>query len=362
MRYDSSITVNGRKISIDAPTYFIADLAANHDGDLQRAKDLIWMAREAGADAVKFQHFKASKIVSDYGFRHLGGKLSHQAGWKKSVFEIYQQFECDRSWSDELVKTAREAEIDFMTTPYDIEAIDLLDPYLPAYKIGSGDIVWPEIIDRVAQCGKPVMLATGASSMEDVERAVEVVLATNRQLVLMQCNTNYTGSLENFRYINLRVLQCLAIKYPQMLLGLSDHTPGHATVIGAIVLGARVIEKHFTDDKNRIGPDHPFSMDPASWRDMVDRSRELELALGDGVKRIEENEKETVVAQRRCLRLVREMGVGEVLSAGDLEALRPAPADSIAPYRLDEVIGKELTVAKTPGDALYTSDLRSKRC
>lgn len=361
MRYDTSITINGRKVTSYGPSYFIADLAANHDGDLQRAKDLIWLAKEAGADAVKFQHFKAAKIVSDYGFRHMGGKLSHQSDWEKSVFEVYQQYECDRVWSEDLIKTARDAKIDFMTTPYDLEAIDLLDPYLPAYKIGSGDITWPAIIDYIARRGKPVLLATGASSQADVERAVGIVLAWNRQLVLMQCNTNYTGSLENFRYINLRVLQGFASQFPGMILGLSDHTPGHATVLGAIALGARVIEKHFTDNNDRIGPDHPFSMNPASWRDMVDRSRELELALGDGVKRIEENELDTVVVQRRCLRITRDMHEGEILHADDLEALRPAPEGSFAPYCIDEVIGRSLATAKVRGDALYLYDLRCQR-
>ena len=122
----------------------------------------------------------------------------------------------------------------------------------------------------IAQKGKPVLLATGAATMEDVERAVATVLAYNRKLVLLQCNTNYTGSLENFRFINLRVLETYTIRYPHMVLGLSDHTPGHSAVLGAIALGARVIEKHFTDDNRRIGPDHSFAMNPRTWREMID--------------------------------------------------------------------------------------------
>ena len=357
MKYDSIIHINSREISIDSPTYFIADIAANHDGDLQRAKDLIWLAKESGADAAKFQHFKAEMIVSDFGFKHLGGQMSHQSSWKKSVYEIYRQYECDRGWNDELVKTAKQAGIDFMTTPYDTEAIAMLDSYLPAYKIGSGDITWIEIIEVMARKGKPILLSTGASDMEDVERAVSAILKHNRQIVLLQCNTNYTGSSEIFRYINLRVLHSYKIRFPHMIVGLSDHTPGQSTVLGAITLGARVIEKHFTDDINREGPDHPFSMDPASWREMMERSRELELALGDGVKRIEDNEKDTVIVQQRCLRLVRDMDAGECLTKIDIEALRPAPAGSIKPYRIESIIGKTLAVPKTAGDALYSTDL-----
>lgn len=360
MKYANSIYVNKKEISIDSPTYFIADIAANHDGQLERAKELIYLAKESGADAAKFQHFKAEKIVSDVGFRNLGGQLSHQAKWKKSIFEIYKQYECDRTWTDELVETAKKVGIDFLTTPYDQEAIDLLDKHLPAYKIGSGDVTWTEFIEVVARKNKPVFIATGASSMQDVERAVEAILKHNPQVGLMQCNTNYTGSLENFKYVNLKVLQTFAIRYPGMILGLSDHTPFHATVLGAIALGARVIEKHFTDDTNREGPDHGFSMTPQTWKDMVDRSRELEASLGTGIKQIEDNEKQTVVVQRRCLRLKADLPAGTVLKEEHLESLRPAPAGSWEPYQISEVIGQVLTTDKYSGEALMLSEVSSK--
>lgn len=360
MRYNSLIHVGGREVSIDAPVYFVADIASNHDGDLERAKALIHAAAEAGADAVKFQHFRADRIVSDYGFRTLGGQFSHQAAWGKPVVEVYRDCECSREWNVELAETARAAGVHFMTTPYDTEAVEMLDPYIPAYKIGSGDISWTDFVHFIAQRGKPVFLATGASSMEDVARAVDAVLTVNSQLVLMQCNTNYTGSLENFHHVNLRVLQAYALKYPNMVLGLSDHTPGLATVLGAVALGARVVEKHFTDDNGRKGPDHAFSMNPVSWCDMVERSRELEIALGDGVKRVEANEADTVVLQRRCLRLTRAMAAGEMLTDADLESLRPAPAGALEPYRLAEVLGRPLLRDKVKGDALFVADMEER--
>lgn len=357
MRYDSSIRIGPREVALDRPTYFIADIAANHDGDLERAKALIWLAKEAGADAAKFQHFKAEKIVSDVGFRMLGGQLGHQASWDKPVFEIYRQYECNRDWSSVLIETALAAGIDFMTTPYDVEAVDSLDPHLPAYKIGSGDVTWTSFIEYVAQRGKPVMLATGASDIGDVQRAVEAILRHNRQLVLMQCNTNYTGSLANFRYINLNVLRSYAVNYPGLVLGLSDHSPGHATVLGAVALGARVIEKHFTDDTARVGPDHGFSMTARTWREMVDRSRELETAMGDGVKRVEENERETSVLQQRCLRLTRDLAAGSVVREADLEALRPAPRGALRPFELPAAVGRRLKIARGQGQALSSADL-----
>jgi N-acetylneuraminate synthase len=360
MRYSSRFLIGEREIALDHPAYFIADIAANHDGDLARAKDLIWRAKDAGADAVKFQHFLAEKIVSDVGFRRLGGQIAHQAAWKKSVFEVYRQYSLNRDWDLPLVEAAREAGIDWMTTPYDREATDAVCDFLRAFKIGSGDITWTESIEHIASKGKPVLLATGASNLVDVERAVDAVLKHNPQLCLLQCNTNYTGSLENMRFVNLRVLQAYAVHWPGLPLGLSDHTPGHATVLGAIALGARVIEKHFTDDNSRVGPDHGFAMTPVTWREMVARARELEAALGDGIKRIEGNEREAAIVQRRCLRLVRDLKVGAVIGADDLVALRPAPVGSVSPADFEDVVGRRLRHAKEKGADLRWDDLEAR--
>jgi sialic acid synthase SpsE len=351
--------IDGKRIAADAATYFIADVAANHDGDLERAKALIYMAAEAGADAAKFQHFKANTIVSDYGFKNLGGQQSHQASWKKSVFEVYQDASVDLGWTPALKETCDKAGISFFTSPYAFDLVDHIDPYVPAYKIGSGDITWLEMIRHIGSKGKPVIVASGASTADDVDRAVRAALEVNPALCLMQCNTNYTGSLENMRYVQLNVLKSYASMYPDLILGLSDHTPGHATVLGSVTLGARMIEKHFTDDQARVGPDHAFSMSPAQWRDMVDRTRELEAALGTGVKRIEDNEQQTVVLQRRCIRTTKELPAGHVLSAHDLTVLRPAPKGSLEPFHLAEMIGKTLKRALNSGEHLTWTDLGS---
>jgi len=355
------IRIAGRVLALDAPTYFIADIAANHDGDLERAKALIWAAKEAGAECAKFQHFKAEKIVSDRGFKALGAQLGHQAKWDKPVFDVYRAYELNREWNEELAATAREAGIHFMTTPYDEDAVASVDALVPAWKIGSGDITWVEFIRQVAGTGKPLLLATGASTLSDVDRAVRATLAVNRQLVLMQCNTNYTGSLENFRHINLNVLKTYATRYPRVLLGLSDHSPGHATVLGAVTLGARAVEKHFTDDNARVGPDHGFAMNPATWREMVDRTRELEAALGDGIKRVEANEVQTAVLQQRCLRARRDLAPGTVLTMDDLEPLRPAPAGAARPYELSALLGRRLREARPFGEALSLDDVEPLR-
>ena len=349
--------IGSHTVGGDHPTYFIADISANHDGELERAKMLIHQAKEAGADAAKFQNFRARQIVSDYGFRTMGSQLSHQSTWKKSVFEVYQDASIPFDWTPILKEECDKVGIDYFSSPYDFEAIEMLDPYVPAYKIGSGDITWLEALERMARAGKPVILATGASTIGEVQRAVHTILAINPQLVLMQCNTNYTASLENFDHIHLRVLNTYRTMFPEVVLGLSDHTSGHATVLGAVVLGARVVEKHFTDDTARIGPDHPFSMTPQTWKDMVDRTRELERALGSGDKAVAGNEEQTVIVQRRCLRAARDIQIGETFSRDMIDVLRPATPGAIMPYEIEAVVGLRALINIPEGRELHWADL-----
>lgn len=356
--HKSFLEIQDKKIGYGYPTYFIADIAANHDGDLERAKDLIYLAAEAGADAAKFQHFRAETIVSDRGFKSLGNQKSHQSSWNKSVFQVYKDASVSLEWTEVLKGTCDKAGITFFTSPYDIDIVDHVDSYVPAYKIGSGDITWIEMVKYIAGKHKPYILATGASTMDDVQRAVCAGLKINPMLCLMQCNTNYTASLENFKYINLNVLKVYKEMYPGIVTGLSDHTPGHSTVLGAVALGARMIEKHFTDDTRRAGPDHAFSMNPDSWSNMVERTRELENALGVGVKKIEDNEKETVVLQRRSIRVAGDIVSGKMLKKNDLICLRPCPQDGIPPYYIEEVIGKQVTRNIAQGECLRWKDLK----
>jgi N-acetylneuraminate synthase len=345
----ATFKIGSRTIGEDHPTWFIADISANHDGDLERAKALIRLAAEAGADAAKFQNFRAEGIVSDRGFRSLGSQQSHQAKWKSSVFEVYKKASLPWEWTAELKAECDKAGIVFFSAPYDLAAIDMLDPFIPLYKVGSGDITWLESIRAMASKGKPVLLAAGASTIGEVQAAMDVLSESGVPIGLMQCNTNYTASLENFRHIHLRVLQTFGLMYPNAVLGLSDHTPGHSTVLGAVAYGARLIEKHFTDDNGREGPDHPFSMNPRSWREMVDRTRELELALGSTQKFVAANERETVVLQRRCLRAKIDLPVGTVIRPEHVEALRPAPADGLEPAQLKNLVGKLVRVALARG-------------
>jgi N-acetylneuraminate synthase len=354
MEESMEIKFGNRAIGLNHPTYFIADIAANHDGDLERAQMLIRLAKQAGADAAKFQNFDAPKIVSDYGFKAMsGGQLSHQASWRKSVFEVYQGASIPFEWTLTLKEECMQAGIDYFSSPYDFAAIDFLDPYVEVYKAGSGEIDWIEALERMASKGKPFFVATGASTIGEVQRAVHAILKINRQLVLMQCNTNYTASPENYDHLHINVLKTYAAMFPELVLGLSDHTHALAPVLGAVTLGARVIERHFTDSNDREGPDHKFAMNPDAWARMVEETRLLERSLGSPDKFIAGNEQDTQIVQRRCLRAARAIEAGEVFTRGMIEVLRPAAAGAIKPDRIQDVIG-----TKALHDFKYGQELR----
>lgn len=351
------IRIGSRLVGANHPTYFIADIAANHDGDLDRAKLLIRLAKEAGADAAKFQNFQAPKIVSDYGFRHMNSQVSHQATWKKSVFEVYQAASISFEWTPIVKEECDRAGIEYLTSPYDYESIEQVAPFVPAFKIGSGEIDWIEALEHMAAKGKPIILATGAADIADVQRAVHAIHRVNAELVLMQCNTNYTASPDNLDHIHLNVLRTYAVMFPDVVLGLSDHTHGNATVLGAVALGARVVERHFTDDNGREGPDHKFALNPVDWAHMVRETRELECALGSSDKFIAGNEQETKIVQRRCLRAARDIRAGETLNRDMIDVLRPATPGAIKPHELPSVIGTRAMRDIASGAELRWMDL-----
>jgi sialic acid synthase SpsE len=352
------IKIGNKVVGYKQPVYFIADIAANHDGDINRAKKLINLAKEAGADAVKFQHHDVSKYVSDFGFKNLDGKFSHQSKWDKSIFEVYKDAEVPLNWTEELMDECNRINIDFFTTPYDLDMVDYFKDKVPAFKIGSGDLAWHSMLKKIAETGKPVLFATGAGTMQEVQTAMEIISSINKNIVLMQCNTNYTADNSNYKYIQLNVLQTYKTMYPETTLGLSDHTKGHVTVLGAVALGAKVIEKHFTDDTNRPGPDHPFSMDPTTWANMVNDTRLLESSLGHFTKEVQQNEKETVILQRRAIRVIKDVKEGDVLKVKDIQFQRPCPGDALSVNEIDKLLNK--TIAKTinAGDYLRLEHIK----
>lgn len=352
------IKINNKTISNNSPTYFIADIAANHDGSLNKAVDLIHMAAKSGANAAKFQHFQAETIVSDKGFRMLNKKyFSHQKKWKKSVFEVYKDASINLEWTQVLKKECSKVNIDFLSTPYSYELADHLFNHIPAYKIGSGDVNWLEFISYVAKKNKPLLIATGATKILEVNKLIKLIYKINKKIVLMQCNTNYTGDENNLNYINLNVLKTYKKKFPNIILGLSDHTFGHSSVLGAISLGARVIEKHFTLNNNLKGPDHYFSMNPITWKEMINRSRELEQCLGTEEKKIEFNERSTVIIQRRSAHARRDIKKNEKITKKDIVFLRPSPKNSFKADEINKIINKKSKKNIFKGSTIFYKDV-----
>ena len=352
-----NLKICNKKIGLKHPTYFIADIGANHDGSIIRAKKLIKLAKLAGADAAKFQHFTAKTIVSDKGFKKIKSETSHQKKWKRSVFEVYKSASINSNWTKVLKTYCDELSIEFMTSPYSPEILDEINPYVKAIKIGSGDITWIDIIKKIAKKKKVGLLATGASTLSEVDKAVKEYLKLNKSLVLMQCNTNYTGDIKNINFVNLNVLKQFKKKYPHLILGLSDHTFGHASVIGAVTLGARVIEKHFTDNNKRVGPDHFFAMNPTTWKDMVETTREVEAALGDGYKKVERNELATLIVQRRSIRVNKNLKRGTIIKTSMLTYLRPCPFNALDPSKTKLILNKKLKKNLSTEDVIKLSDV-----
>ncbi len=349
--------IGSKEINASSQTYFIAEIGSNFDGSLKRALKLIDIAKDSGADAVKFQHYTASSLVSDIGFKALGNNLGHQKKWSGSVYEIYDQASLNKEWTKELQEYSKQKGLDFLTSPYSKELIDSTIEYLDAIKIGSGDITWIEIIEYAAKQKKPILLATGASNIDEVDLAVAAIQKFTNEYCIMQCNTNYEGKKIDFKYQNLRVLEEFSCRYPDALLGLSCHMPGHLSVLAAVTLGARIIEKHFTDDNSRSGPDHGFAIDPNAWEKMVSETRDLEILLGNRTKKIEENESETSIVQRRAIRINEGCKAGHTIREEDLTILRPCPKNAIKPSDKNKIIGKKIINDMNKGDLITFENL-----
>ena len=339
------IKIGDRYVGDGEPVYIIAEIGSNFDGNLEQAKKLVDFAKEAGADATKFQSFIPDKIIAKKGFPT---KDSFQAKWDKSVYEVYSDAMFPREWHGEIARYCREKKIHFFSSPYDSEAVDLLDEIgVPAFKIGSGEITNLSFLEYVARKRKPIILGTGASTLGEIEEAVNTIRTVgNEDIILLQCVTNYPSPIEQ---ANIRAMVALGETF-QVLVGYSDHSPGSVVPLGAVALGACVIEKHFTFDKTRKGPDHPFAMDVPEMTAMVRDIRLLEKALGSPVKQVYPAEAETVIIQRRSLFAKTDIPAGTVITEEMIEPLRPAIG--VSPKYMEIIIGRKARVDIPEGEPL----------
>ena len=352
INFNKAIKIGKNYIGPKHKTMFIAEIGSNFDGNLKKAKDLIYAAKDAGADVAKFQHYTADSLVSDIGFKQFKKNFSHQKKWKGSVYDTYKKASLNKEWTKELYETCKKAKILFMTSAYSIELVDYVSRYQSAYKIGSGDITWHEELIHIAKKKKPVLLATGASTLKEVIAAVKLISKYNKNLVLMQCNTNYTNSIQNLKYLNLSTIRNFQSIFPNIVTGLSDHTQNDDAVLAAVALGASVIERHFTDSTKNVGPDHSFSTDIKAFKKLVNRVRDLESMLGDGIKRIEKNEKETVIVQRRSLFAKNNIKKGKKIKKSDVIPLRPYISSALSADLIKDIIGRKSNIDIPKGHIL----------
>lgn len=344
------IKIAERSLGPGQPCFVIAEAGINHNGELARALDLIDAAAAAGADAVKFQTFKAELVISGDA-----PKAAYQlANTDPKESQLHMVRSCQLGFDDFLVLQShcRKLGICFLSTPFDLDSLDFLDrSAVPAIKVGSGDITNFPLLARAAATGRPVILSTGMSYLTEVEAAVAELQASGcHELVVLHCVSNYPADPSE---ANLRAMITMAERLA-LPVGFSDHTQGLTVALAAVALGASVLEKHFTLDKTLYGPDHVCSLDPDEMRELVTAIRSVEAALGDGVKAPREAEADTRRVARRSLFLKYDLAAGAAIEPDCLIALRPS--GGISPNELGRVNGRKAARALKAGDMLLWAD------
>ena len=332
-----SIRLGDRALGAGAPCLVIAEIGSNHDGSLDRALALIDAAAAAGADVVKFQSFRAETLLARRWPAPDGGWRSAEA------YPILERLEVPTEWHAPLRARAQARGVLFLSTPFDEARAGLLAALgVPAFKVASGDLTHLPLLRRLGSYGRPVLLSTGLATDDEIAAAIEAVAdgagAPERRppIVLLHCVSLYPLRP---RDANLQALPALAARFG-CPIGWSDHSPGHTLALGAVALGACVVEKHFTDDRSRSGPDHGFAMEPQEWRAMVDALRELETALGDVRKRPRPDEENERVWARRAVYAARALPAGTAVGPDDLKVVRPALG--LPPSALPGLLGRRL--------------------
>lgn len=348
----SHFELGGRTIGDGAPAFVIAEAGVNHNGDLEVAIRLVDVAVEAGADAVKFQTFRADKVVTSSA-----PKAAYQAettGAGESQLDMIKRLELSPEAFRKLHDHCRDVGIIFLSTPFDDESADFLDELgVVAFKIPSGEITNGPFLSRIAVKGKPLIVSTGMACLAEVEAAVRVIEdAGNRNFALLHCVSCYPAPAAE---ANLRAMQTLTQAFG-VPVGFSDHTLGIEVSLAAVALGARIIEKHFTLDRDLPGPDHRASLVPAELRAMVRGIRAVESALGDGRKRPSAAELAVADVARRSLVAARDIRRGEVVRDADVAILRPGTG--LPPSRKPDVLGRAAKV-DIPAGALIQFEMLS---
>lgn len=344
------IKIVDRVINDDSECYVIAEIGHNHQGSVQMAKELFRAAAECGADAVKLQKRDNRALFTEDLYNK---PYDHENSFGTTYGEHREALEFGREEYAELQEYAREVGISFFSTAFDFNSADFLaDLDMPAFKIASGDLTNTPLLKHVAAFGKPMIVSTGGAGMEDVERAYEAIMPINPQLCLMQCTSGYPPVFEE---LNLGTITTFRERFPDVVVGFSSHDSGMAMALVGFVLGARVVEKHFTLNRAMKGTDHAFSLERPGLRRLVRDLQRSRIAMGDGVKRPYPSETAPMFKMGKKLVLARDLPEGTVLKEEDI-AIK-SPNDGLPPYRIEEVIGKQTLRSLKRDETISFDDL-----
>ena len=333
------LVIDGTRISDDGDCYVIAEIGHNHQGSVEKARELIAAAKECGVDAVKLQKRDNRTLYTRATYE---APYDHENSFGKTYGEHREALELDRNEYVELQAAARDAGVTLFATAFDQASADFLaDLDMPAYKTASGDLRNTPLLRHVASIGKPMIVSTGGATLEDIDRAVDAIAPLNTELCLLQCTAVYPAAAEE---LELNVITTLRERYPELVIGLSDHQDGIAMSLVAYMLGARIMEKHFTLSHTLKGTDHAFSLMPEGMRKLVRDLRRVPAALGDGVKRQLPSEEPALRKMGKMLVAARDLEPGHVLAEDDLVARSPADG-GLAPFELDGLLGRSLNHA-----------------
>ena len=329
------LTIENVSITEVSDCYVIAEIGHNHQGNLQKAKELFKAAAECGVNAVKLQKRDNKTLFTKAGYSR---PYDNRNSFGATYGEHREALEFGKDEYIELKAYAKELGVAMFSTAFDIPSADFLaDLDMPAYKLASGDLKNTPLLKYVAKIGKPMIISTGGATMEDVQRAYDAIMPINEELAILQCTSSYPANYED---LNLRVVTTYRETFPETVIGLSDHENGIAMATAAYILGARIVEKHFTINHTWRGTDQAFSLEPSGMRKLVRNLRRVYLALGDGSKRVSPSEVEPMAKMGKKLVAARNLIVGHVLTEEDI-AMK-SPGGGLPPYEINNVIGKML--------------------
>jgi N-acetylneuraminate synthase/sialic acid synthase len=345
------LTIGGRRIGDDTACFLIAEIGHNHQGSVEKAKELFRAARDAGVHAVKLQKRDNRRLFTRALY---DSPYDNENSFGATYGEHRERLELGREAYAELRDFADELGLVFFATAFDEASADLLEELdLPAYKIASGDLRNTPLLRHVASFGKPMIVSTGGATLEDVDRALDAVLPLNPQVCVLQCTAAYPAPVEE---LELGVITTYRERYPEVVVGLSDHQDGIAMALVAYMLGARVIEKHFTLSHAAKGTDHAFSLMPEGMRRLVRDLSRIPTAIGDGTKRPLPSEEKPLEKMGKKLVAARPLPTGHVLVEGDLVAKSPAD-EGLPPYMADELLGGSLVRDLAEEEAILAADV-----